>query len=138
MGAERLLGNGDMLFLPPGSSNLERIHGAYISESEIMKIVEFLRAQGEPDYDFSVVEPSPEEIENGKEAVKNFVDEKYNDAIEIITSSGQASISGLQRRLRIGYNRAARMIEQMEKDGIVTPTDGMGRRQVIARSYDNM
>ncbi len=138
MGAERLLGNGDMLFLPPGSSSLERIHGAFISESEIMKIVEFLKAQGEPDYDFSVVEPSPEEIEAGTEGSKDFVDEKYDEAIEIVTSSGQASISGLQRRLRIGYNRAARMIEQMEKDGIVTPTDGMGRRQVIARNYDNM
>ncbi len=138
MGAERLLGNGDMLFLPPGSSNLERIHGAYISESEILKIVEFLKAQGEPEYDFSVVEPSPEEVEVGRSGEKDFVDEKYDEAIEIVTSSGQASISGLQRRLRIGYNRAARMIEQMEKDGIVTPTDGMGRRQVIARNYDDM
>lgn len=139
MGAERLLGNGDMLFLPPGSSSLERIHGAFVSESEIMKIVEFLKAQGEPDYDFSVVEPSPEEIEAGAEGTeKNLVDEKYDEAVEIVTSSGQASISGLQRRLRIGYNRAARMIEQMEKDGVVTPTDGMGRRQVIARNYDSM
>ena len=138
MGAERLLGNGDMLFLPPGSSSLERIHGAYISESEILKIVEFLKAQGEPDYDFSVVEPTPDEKEAGADAGKDFVDEKYDEAVEVVTSSGQASISGLQRRLRIGYNRAARMIEQMEKDGIVTPTDGMGRRQVIARSYDNL
>jgi len=138
MGAERLLGNGDMLFLPPGSSNLERIHGAFISESEILKIVEFLKAQGEPDYDFSVVEPNPEEAGSGEPDGKDFVDEKYDEAVEIVTSSGQASISGLQRRLRIGYNRAARMIEQMEKDGIVTPTDGMGRRQVIARNYDNM
>ena len=138
MGAERLLGNGDMLFLPPGSSSLDRIHGAYISESEILKIVEFLKAQGEPDYDFSVVEPSPEEVAEGEAESKEFVDEKYDEAVEIVTSSGQASISGLQRRLRIGYNRAARMIEQMERDGIVTPTDGMGRRQVIARSYEDM
>ncbi len=139
MGAERLLGNGDMLFLPPGSSSLERIHGAYISESEILKIVEFLKAQGEPEYDHSVIEPAPDEKESGKNSSgKEFTDEKYDEAIEIVTSSGQASISGLQRRLRVGYNRAARMIEQMERDGIVSPTDGMGRRQVIVRNYDDM
>ncbi|NPA95759.1 MAG: DNA translocase FtsK [Thermodesulfobacteria bacterium] len=139
MGAERLLGNGDMLFLPPGTSNLERIHGAYISESEILKIVEFLKAQGEPDYDFSVVEPSPDEQDaGGSDGGGEFYDEKYDEAVEIVTSTGQASISGLQRRLRVGYNRAARMIEQMERDGIVTPTDGMGRRQVIARGYDDV
>ncbi len=139
MGAERLLGNGDMLFLPPGTSNLERIHGAYISEHEILKIVEFLKAQGEPDYDFSVIEPGPDEAEHDNAAGSgDFYDEKYDEAVEIVTSTGQASISGLQRRLRIGYNRAARMIEQMERDGIVSPTDGMGRRQVIARGYEEM
>ncbi len=138
MGAERLLGNGDMLFLPPGTSNLERIHGAFISESEILKIVEFLKAQGEPDYDFSVIEPSPEEQDAEAGGGGDFYDEKYDEAVEIVTSTGQASISGLQRRLRIGYNRAARMIEQMERDGIVTPTDGMGRRQVIARGYEDV
>ena len=138
MGAERLLGNGDMLFLPPGTSNLERIHGAYISEAEIMKIVEFLKAQGEPDYDFSVIEPGPDETTEDKAGSGDFYDEKYDEAVEIVTSTGQASISGLQRRLRIGYNRAARMIEQMERDGIVTPTDGMGRRQVIARGYEDV
>jgi len=131
MGAERLLGSGDMLFLPPGSSTLERIHGAFISEPEIMKIVEFLKGQSEPDYDFSIVEPSPDEAENASEKSEDFYDEKYDEAVEIVTQTRQASISGLQRRLRIGYNRAARMIEQMEKDGIVTPTDNMGRRQVI-------
>ena len=139
MGAERLLGNGDMLFLPPGTSNLERIHGAYISEAEILKIVEFLKAQGEPEYDFSVVEPGPDEAADDKEGGSgDFYDEKYDEAVEIVTSTGQASISGLQRRLRIGYNRAARMIEQMERDGIVTPTDNMGRRQVIARGYEDV
>ncbi len=138
MGAERLLGNGDMLFLPPGTSNLERIHGAYVSEAEIMKVVEFLRAQGEPDYDLSVVEPGPEEASEEGGGSGDFYDEKYDEAVEIVTSTGQASISGLQRRLRVGYNRAARMIEQMERDGIVTPTDTMGRRQVIARSYEDV
>ena len=139
MGAERLLGNGDMLFLPPGTSNLERIHGAFVSEAEIMKVVEFLKAQGEPDYDLSVVEPGPEETsEGGGGGSGDFYDEKYDEAVEIVTSTGQASISGLQRRLRVGYNRAARMIEQMERDGIVTPTDTMGRRQVIARGYEDV
>jgi len=138
MGAERLLGNGDMLFLPPGTSNLERIHGAFISEAEIMKVVEFLKAQGEPDYDFSVIEAGPDETAEEGAGGRDFYDEKYDEAVEIVTSTGQASISGLQRRLRIGYNRAARMIEQMERDGIVTPTDGMGRRQVIARGYEDV
>ncbi len=138
MGAERLLGNGDMLFLPPGTSNLERIHGAYVSEAEIMKVVEFLKAQGEPDYDLSVVEPGPEEASEEGDGSGDFYDEKYDEAVEIVTSTGQASISGLQRRLRVGYNRAARMIEQMERDGIVTPTDTMGRRQVIARGYEDV
>jgi S-DNA-T family DNA segregation ATPase FtsK/SpoIIIE len=135
MGAENLLGMGDMLFLPPGSSFLNRIHGAYVAEDEIVKIVEFLKAQGEPDYDPAVVEPVPGEESSGPEQGGDEpVDSRYDEAVEIVATTGQASISGLQRRLRVGYNRAARMIEQMERDGIVTPTDGMGRRQVIARS----
>jgi len=138
MGAERLLGMGDMLFLPPGSSSLERIHGAYVSEAEIIKIVEHWKAQQEPEYDLSVLDAAEEDRDDpataGTDGEK--VDPMYDRAVEIVTQSGQASISGLQRRLRVGYNRAARMIEQMERDGIVTPTDSMGRRQVIARGYD--
>ena len=136
MGAERLLGMGDMLFLPPGSSALERIHGAYISETEIMKVVEFLKAQGEPDYDPTITEPVPGEKDGDSGSGGEFDDEKYDEAVEIVTSTGLASISGLQRRMRIGYNRAARMIEHMEREGVVTPTDSMGRRQVIARKYE--
>jgi len=140
MGAERLLGMGDMLFLPPGSSNLERIHGAYVSEAEIMKIVAHWKEQMEPSYDLSVLEAAEDE-EAGQGPASGDgekVDPMYDRAVEIVTQSGQASISGLQRRLRVGYNRAARMIEQMERDGIVTPTDSMGRRQVIARGYDDL
>ncbi len=137
MGAERLLGMGDMLFLPPGSSALERIHGAYVSEAEIIKIVEFLKAQGEPDYDPAVIEPVPGESDGGSGGGGELDDEKYDEAVEIVTSTGLASISGLQRRMRIGYNRAARMIEHMEREGVVTPTDSMGRRQVIARKYED-
>ena len=103
-----------------------------------MKVVEFLKAQGEPDYDLSVVEPGPEEASEEEGGSGDFYDEKYDEAVKIVTSTGQASISGLQRRLRVGYNRAARMIEQMERDGIVTPTDTMGRRQVIARGYEDV
>ena len=137
MGAERLLGLGDMLFLPPGSSALERIHGAYVSEAEILKVVEFLKAQGEPDYDPSVTEPVPGDSDDTAASDGDFHDEKYDEAVEIVTSTGLASISGLQRRMRIGYNRAARIIEQMEREGVVTPTDSMGRRQVIARKYED-
>lgn len=133
MGAERLLGMGDMLFLPPGTSSLQRIHGAYVSENEIVKIANYLKAQGEPQYDFSVVEAIPgEEDDDGTgEGQSELKDELYEEAIEIVRQNGQASISMLQRRLRIGYNRSARMIEQMEKDGIVSPADPMGRRQLL-------
>ncbi len=137
MGAERLLGMGDMLFLPPGSSALERIHGAYVSEKEIVRVVEFLKAQGEPDYDQTVVEPIPgEEDSETSGPGGESVDDKYDEAVEIVTQTGQASISMLQRRLRVGYNRAARMIEQMEHDGVVSPTDNMGRRHVLVRKYE--
>jgi S-DNA-T family DNA segregation ATPase FtsK/SpoIIIE len=138
VGAERLLGMGDMLFLPPGTSTIERIHGAYVTEKEIVRVVEFLKAQGKPDYDQTVVEPIPGEEEDGDTSglSEESVDDKYGEAIEIVTQTGQASISMLQRRLRIGYNRAARMIEQMEHDGVVSPTDNMGRRHVIVRQYE--
>jgi len=137
MGAERLLGMGDMLFLPPGSSTLERIHGAYVSEKEIVRIVEFLKAQGEPDYDQTVIEPIPgEEDSEASGPGGESVDDKYDEAVDIVTRTGQASISMLQRRLRVGYNRAARMIEQMEHNGVVSPTDNMGRRHVLVRKYE--
>ncbi len=136
-GAERLLGMGDMLFLPPGASTLIRIHGCYVSEPEISNIVEFLKAQGEPEYESSVVEPVPGEDAQGGigPGGDSSVDARYDEAVEIVTQTGKASISMIQRRLRVGYNRAARMIEQMETDGIVTPVDHKGRRQVIVKGY---
>ena len=137
-GAERLLGMGDMLFLPPGASSLVRIHGCYVSEPEISKIVEFLKEQAEPEYESSVIEPIPGEEGSGRAGKGgDDVDERYDEAVEIVTQSGNASISMLQRRLRVGYNRAARMIEQMEADGIVTPVDLKGRRQVIVKGYED-
>lgn len=134
-GAETLLGNGDMLFLPPGTAKLQRIHGAYISDEEVSQIIEFLKAQKEPEYDHGVVEsPEPEKGENGEEDY----DERYDEAVALVTRTGQASISMVQRHLRIGYNRAARIIEMMEKEGIVGPSDGVKPREVIARGYDDL
>lgn len=134
-GAEQLLGNGDMLFLPPGTARLQRIHGSFISEEEINLITEFLKSQKPPEYDTSVTEtPSEEKDELSEEDY----DERYDDAVALVTKNGQASISMIQRHLRIGYNRAARIIEVMEKEGIVGPSDGAKPREVLARSYEGM
>ncbi len=132
-GAEHLLGAGDMLFLPPGSNRLQRIHGAYISEREIEQIVTFIKDQRSVVYDESVVrmaEAAAEE-ENGTE---DDFDERYDEAMSIVCETGQASISMLQRRLRVGYNRAARMIETMEREGVVGPADGSRPREVLVRN----
>jgi S-DNA-T family DNA segregation ATPase FtsK/SpoIIIE len=128
IGAERLLGSGDMLFLPPGTSKLVRIHGAYISDAEITRIADFLKKQKRPIYDESIIEATPEEI--SKEDIH---DEKYEEAVKLVWETRQASISMIQRRLRIGYNRAARIIEHMEREGIVGPSDGIKPREVLMR-----
>ncbi len=134
-GAEQLLGNGDMLFLPPGTARLQRIHGAFISEEEINQITEFLKTQKTPEYDKSVTEtPS----ENKEELSDDDYDERYDDAVALVTQNGQASISMIQRHLRIGYNRAARIIEVMEKEGIVGPSDGAKPREVLVRNYEGL
>jgi S-DNA-T family DNA segregation ATPase FtsK/SpoIIIE len=131
-GAETLLGNGDMLFLPPGTSKLQRIHGAYVSESEIRGITEFLKKQKEPVYEEEILKPRlGEEDKQGEDEY----DEKYDEAVALVTETGQASISMIQRRLRVGYNRAARMIEMMERDGLVGPSDGSKPREVLAKGY---
>ena len=132
-GAENLLGNGDMLFMPPGTARLQRIHGAYISETEIAKITEFLKDQKEPEYNKDVVEVS-EEKKIASE--KQEYDERYDDAVALVTKTRQASISMIQRHLRVGYNRAARIIEVMEKEGVVGPSDGVKAREVLVRGYD--
>jgi S-DNA-T family DNA segregation ATPase FtsK/SpoIIIE len=131
-GAEHLLGLGDMLFLPPGAAKLQRIHGAFITEEETERIIAFLKEQGSAQYDESVLQEVEEEPgAEGGEAVE--YDEKYDQAVAIVTETGQASISMVQRRLRVGYNRAARMIEMMEREGIVGPADGSRPREVLAR-----
>ncbi len=135
-GAEALLGNGDMLFLPPGTAKLQRIHGAYVSEDEVNKIIEFLKAQKAPEYVEEVLEaPEPEKGGGGDEEY----DERYDEAVALVTKTGQASISMVQRHLRIGYNRAARIIEVMEKEGVVGPSDGVKQREVLVKNdYDEM
>ncbi|MCD6560853.1 MAG: DNA translocase FtsK 4TM domain-containing protein [Deltaproteobacteria bacterium] len=130
MGAENLLGEGDMLFMPPGVGRIKRIHGAFVSEDEVRRVTDFVRAQKKPEYDNSIrAEISRDEESEDKERE---LDEKYGEALEIVFQTGHASISSLQRRLRVGYNRAARMIEAMEKEGVVGPSDGVRPRVVYA------
>ncbi len=142
-GAETLLGHGDMLYLPPGTATPERVHGAFVDDHEVHKVVEWLRAQGKPDYIDGVLEEvqtmadgkiisetglpqEAEDSEGGEDAVL------YDKAVRIVTETRRASISGVQRHLRIGYNRAARLIEQMERDGGVSGPEHNGNRTVIA------
>jgi len=132
-GAENLLGSGDMLFLPPGTAKLQRIHGAYISEEELVQITKFLRAQAKPEYDENVTEAAAPEAGTDEEQE---YDERYDDAVALVAKAGQASISMVQRHLRIGYNRAARIIEVMEKEGVVGPSDGVKPREVLVRNFE--
>lgn len=134
-GAEALLGNGDMLFLPPGTAKLQRIHGAFISEEELARIIEFLKVQKPPEYNHAILQvPEPENGENGEKEY----DDRYDEAVALVTKTGQASISMIQRHLRIGYNRAARIVEMMEVEGVVGPSDGVKPREVLARNYDDL
>ncbi len=131
-GAEHLLGAGDMLFLPPGVAKLQRIHGAYISEKEIERIVNFLKGQGTAKYEESMLQITDEPENDG--TVEEDYDEKYDEALALVCEAGQASISMVQRRLRIGYNRAARIIERMEQEGVVGAADGAKAREVLVRN----
>jgi S-DNA-T family DNA segregation ATPase FtsK/SpoIIIE len=136
IGAEHLLGTGDMLFLPPGSSKLIRLHGAFVSSQEIKRIVEFLKKQGKPSYlDPSIlvdVKKEKETIGGGEDEY----DEKYDEAVAFVAETGQASISLIQRRFRIGYNRAARIIEKMEEEGVVGASDGIRPREVLVKKIE--
>ena len=135
MGAEALLGMGDMLFLPPGVGYLQRVHGAFVSELEVQRVVDFLSKQGQPEYDKSILQAPP--AAGGDNGEEEEYDERWDEALKIVTDTRQASISMLQRRLRVGYNRAARMIERMETEGIVGPSDGSGKpREVLARKME--
>jgi S-DNA-T family DNA segregation ATPase FtsK/SpoIIIE len=135
-GAEALLGRGDMLFLPPASSRLLRLHGALITEGEIQKVVDWCKSQSQPQYNEEFLEPirdkDQEEVPVDEEEAAE-LDSVYEDAVRIVVESGKASTSLLQRRLRLGYGRAARLIDMMERDGIVGSPDGARPREVLKR-----
>jgi S-DNA-T family DNA segregation ATPase FtsK/SpoIIIE len=128
-GAEQLLGKGDMLYLPPASSRFVRLHGPYISEQESARLASFLRKQGKPTYDTTITD----EEKGSQEAMEFEKDELYDEASRIVVSSGQASISYLQRRLRIGFSRAARLVDMMEADGLVSGAAGGKPREVLVK-----
>ena len=127
VGAERLLGMGDLLFMPPGTSRLKRIHGAFVSEEEVTRVVEFLKEQQTPEFEPGILEMQEKDVEEAEVGEK---DAKWDDAVELVAETRNASISMLQRRLRIGYNRAARIIETMENEGLIGPSDGLKPREV--------
>ena len=139
-GAEKLLGRGDMLFLPMGSNQPQRVQGAYVSDHEIQAITDFVRDQQEPNYVEEMIPTDEPKVGNGGGS-----DELYEDALEIVRELETASISLLQRRLRIGYNRAANIMDDLEANGIVSPQDGSKPRDVLVESiseenalFDNM
>ena len=132
-GAEQLLGKGDMLFLPPASSRFMRLHGPYISEQESARLASFLRKQGKPAYDATITD---EERRPGGD-LEFEKDDLYDEAARIVVSSGQASISYLQRRLRIGFSRAARLVDMMEAEGLVSggAAGGKAREVLVKKDY---
>jgi S-DNA-T family DNA segregation ATPase FtsK/SpoIIIE len=128
-GAESLLGAGDMLYMPPGTSRLQRIHGAFVSDAEVQRVVDFLKKQGKPVYEKSILEmKDPDEKGSSEDEVQ---DERWEDALRLVAETKQASISMVQRRLRIGYNRAARIVEMMEHEGMIAPSDGTSKPREI-------
>jgi S-DNA-T family DNA segregation ATPase FtsK/SpoIIIE len=130
VGADRLLGNGDALYMAPGTSHLQRLHGGLVSDGEIKEIVDYLRTQGEPDYRMDILEGAGGDDEDGSEGEEEY-DELYDRAVELVTQHGQGSTSWLQRKLGIGYNRSARIMEMMEREGVVGPADGAKPRKVL-------
>lgn len=134
MGAEQLLGHGDMLYLPAGTAVPTRIHGAFVADHEVHNVVEHLKARGEAQYEDAILNASEEGEAGGGMGGDDSAesDPLYDDAVRIVTETRKASISGVQRRLRIGYNRAARMVEAMEMAGVVGPLESNGAREVLA------
>jgi S-DNA-T family DNA segregation ATPase FtsK/SpoIIIE len=140
MGAEQLLGQGDMLFLEPGGALLQRVHGAFVSDEEVHRVAAALKAAGEPIYNEEILEGGPSEAAGGSAFSAGIggstdddeADPLYDEAVQIVTETRRASISGVQRRLRIGYNRAARLVEQMERSGVVGELQANGSREVLA------
>jgi len=135
-GAESLLGRGDMLYLPAGSARVHRIHGPLVTEDEIVGVCDFWRAQAKANYNKQLLEPPKEDAVTAEPAAapqENYDDELYQEAIRVVCEMGRASTSTLQRRLRIGYGRAARLIDMMEKDGIVGPAEGTKPRELLKK-----
>jgi S-DNA-T family DNA segregation ATPase FtsK/SpoIIIE len=133
-GAEALLGQGDMLFLPPGTSRLIRVHGSFVNEKEVKEIADHARRQAEPDYDDKVT--MNEQEAEGLEGEVGERDELYDQALAIVTDMGRASTSVLQRRLSIGYGRAAKILDMMEREGFIGPAEGAKPRKVLTAAYD--
>lgn len=132
-GAEALLGRGDMLYLPPGMSALARLHGPFVADEEVQRVADFLRSQGDPIYEADI---RVEGEEGAGEIGDDEYDEVYDLAVQIVTDQGKASTSMIQRHLKIGYNRAARIIDMMEREGVVGPADGAKPRRVLVGSID--
>jgi S-DNA-T family DNA segregation ATPase FtsK/SpoIIIE len=136
-GAEALLGKGDMLFSPPGSGRLVRVHGPLVTEAEISQVVDAWRSQAAPSYSEEFLAPPPpeddEESEISEQEWSGERDDVYEQAVRVVVEMGKASTSILQRRLRLGYGRAARLLDIMEKDGIIGPPDGSRPREVLKR-----
>jgi len=134
VGAEHLLGQGDMLFTPPGASKMIRLHGAFVSEDEILKIVSYLKEQAEPIYNEEILAST--ESEEGSVAINpEDLDEFYDQAVREVARTKRVSISGIQRRFRIGYNRAARIVEQMQEEGVVSAPNAKGHREVLVQDF---
>lgn len=129
-GAEALLGMGDMLYMPPGTSIIQRLHGSFVSDAEVQRVVDFLKKQGKPVYDKSIMEMK-ESDDKGDFNEDEPLDERWEDALRLVLETKQASISMVQRRLRIGYNRAARIVELMEREGMIAPSDGTSKPREI-------
>lgn len=131
VGAEHLLGQGDMLFIPPGASLQTRLHGAFVTENEILKVVDFLKTQAKPVYNEEILTPVAGSGADGGVEGEESLDEFYDQAVSEVAQTKRVSISSIQRRFRIGYNRAARIVEQMEQQGVVSSPNGQGQRQVL-------
>jgi DNA segregation ATPase FtsK/SpoIIIE, S-DNA-T family len=137
-GAEHLLGMGDMLMIPPGASDLKRVHSAYISEDEVTALCDKLRQQGKPIYDESILRPRDDDDgEGGGGELNKSDDPQYDKAVTVVAQAGYCSISHLQRQLGVGYNKAAKLVERMEKEGVVGPASGKagGRRDVLIQAF---
>jgi S-DNA-T family DNA segregation ATPase FtsK/SpoIIIE len=134
-GAEQLLGRGDMLFLPPGTSQIIRVHGAYVDEKEIAKIVDHIKRQGAPEYDETITQAA-EESEDGENGLPGRNDELFWDALRACINAKRASTSLLQRHLRIGYGRAAAILDAMVREGFIGEMDGSRARPVLDKAYE--